>query len=146
MSRLPDYEPSLVPEGNYRFYVTEEPEVRKKTNDETGRVTKRVIFSLQVEGESIILLQSFFPWTDTYKELAIAFGAPEDEKGKIHMSQIDRFTGLDFRADIVHEKGEGQNRDKTFMRVVNVRSISAAREEEPPVPSDPGDDGGDAPF
>jgi len=133
MSRIPDYEPSLIPEGSYVFQVAEEPEVRKKTNEETGRVTKRVIFSLQIEGESLTLIQSFFPWTDTYKELAIAFGAPEDDKGKIHMSQVEQFTGLGFRADIVHEKGEGQNRDKTFMRVVNVqpRIIAGPSKTEP---------------
>jgi len=139
MSRLPDYEPNLIPEGNYLFTVAEEPEVRKKTNPETNRVTKRVIFKLEVEGMGFILIQSFFPWLNPYRDLAAVFGAPVDEKtGVVRMSMIEQFTGLQFQGDLVHDKDA--EKDKTYMRIQNVSEPRPARKEESPEPSDPDDE------
>ena len=122
---LPDYESRQLPEDHYIFIITKEPELRKKTNDITGKETKWIVFSFETE-EGRFHTQNLFPWDDEYRDLAIAFNAPKDEKGNPRMSQIKRFVGKQFEADIIHEVDDKKN---TWARIRNVTPLQQGEGE-----------------
>ena len=99
MSFLPDYEPNLIPEGHYKFQISEEPEKRKGAKDGLFMIFKFRI--LTDDGSTRRYNDVFVPWEDRYKDLLLAMGGKPDEKGKVHLGDID-ITGKQFEADIVH--------------------------------------------
>lgn len=108
--KLPPYESQLLPEGHYRFKVSDEPEVRKNEN---GKIY--IIFKF-IASDGVVTRQYrdvFAPWEERYRDLLLALGAKRDEKGKISLTQDP--IGKVFEADIVHvidPKDPTKTRDK----------------------------------
>jgi len=113
MAKMPDYQPILLPEGHYKFKVTDEPEIRK-----TG-TAKWMIFKFLAtapDGNERKFSDVFFPSDEKYRRLLLIAGAKPDEKGVPHLSNMDttELIGVEFEADIVHapdKKDPSKTRD-----------------------------------
>lgn len=138
MSGLPNYEPQRIPVGKYRFMVTEEPELRKKTSGATGKDFVSVKFSFKTTDDSGNIRyykESFLPWDDRYRDLLLAFGAKKDKDGKVHLSEQESVVGKTFDADIIHEEDRNDS-SKTWARIahIKVEGGKAEVEEEDDIP------------
>ena len=126
---LPPYEPRLIPEGHYSFQVSEDYEKRKGEKDGLYIIFKFKIIS--EGGEARKYNDMFVPWEDRYRDLLIAFGAKEDEKGQVHLGDIN-IIGKQFEADIVHIK-DARDSTKTRDKIANIviDKDASPPEEEP---------------
>lgn len=116
---LPPYEPQLVPEGHYTFKISEDYEKRKGEKDGLYIIFKFKI--INKDGSARKYNDIFVPWEERYRDLLIAFGAEKDEKGQVHLGDVD-IIGKEFKADIVHIKDPNDPtkvRDKIANIVIN---------------------------
>jgi len=113
---LPPHEPRLIPEGHYSFQVSEDYEKRKGEKDGLYIIFKFKI--INESGETRKYNDIFVPWEDRYRDLLIAFGAKEDEKGQVHLGDIN-IIGKQFEADIVHVK-DARDPTKTRDKIANI--------------------------
>jgi len=130
---LPAYEPNLIQEGHYTFKVSEDYEQRRGENDGVYIIFKFKIISK--DGSSRKYNDIFVPWEERYKDLLLAFGATPDEKGKVHLGDIN-IIGKQFEADIVHVKDlrdPTKVRDKIANIIVN-DDVPMPETEEDEVP------------
>ena len=108
--KLPAFEPQLLPEGHYKFRVSEEPEVRKNEN---GKIF--VVFKF-IASDGILTRKYrdvFAPWEERYRNLLLALGGKKDPDGRVHLE--GDFIGKMFEADIIHvvdPKDPTKTRDK----------------------------------
>ena len=107
---LPAYEPNLIQEGHYTFKVSEEYEKRRGEKDGVYIIFKFKI--INKDGSTRKYNDIFVPWEERYKDLLLAFGGEPDEKGQIHLGDVN-IIGKQFEADIVHIKDP---RDPTKVR------------------------------
>ena len=114
---LPSYEPRQVPEGHYTFVVSEEYEKRKGEKDGLYIIFKFKITSK--DGAVRKYNDIFVPWEERYRDLLLAFGAKEDEKGQVHLGDIN-IIGKQFEADIVHIKDPGDS-SKIRDKIANIK-------------------------
>lgn len=101
MANLPEFEPNLIPEGHYKFKITEEPEVMK-TNERKWMIFKFKL--MRPDGKTRKYSDVFFPGEEKYRRLLIVAGAKLDEKGIPHLSLMEtsELVGVEFEADIAH--------------------------------------------
>ena len=120
---LPTYEPQQVPEGHYKFQVITEPEKIKKTSPKTGTEFITVKFSFKLtddEGGVRYHKESLVPWSDSYRDLLLAFGAKPDKKGNVHLGDEVAIVGKEFDAEIIHEPDK-DDATKSWSRVANIK-------------------------
>lgn len=118
---LPPYEPQQVPEGHYKFQVIIEPEKRKKTSKD-GKEFMSILFSFKLTDESGDIRyhkESLVPWSESYGNLLLAFGAKPDKKGKVHLGDEITVLGKTFEADIIHEPDKDDS-TKSWSRIANI--------------------------
>lgn len=128
---LPDPETRQVPEGVYRVTIKEEPEQRNHSGARGNFITVHFVFRLtDGTGNHFILKDSLLPWEDRYSDLAYALGAPEED-GRPRMSQIDRFTGKAFDAEVKHVPDKNDP-TKSWARLTNISSTIEEDEDVPP--------------
>ena len=134
---LPPFEPNLLPEGHYRFQITKEPE--KRRGEKNGIYLIFVFRAISDSGSSRRYSDVFVPWEERYKDLLLALGGEADEKGQVHLGDID-VTGKQFEADIVHIKDP---RDPTKVRdkIANI----VINDDVPP-PDEPIESEDEVPF
>jgi hypothetical protein len=137
MAKLPDWIPNLVPEGPYRFKVTEEPEVRK-TNENKWLIIKMII--MDSSGNSRKYSDVFFPGEEKYRSLLLVAGAKPDVKGIPHLKDMDtaELVDVEFNAEIVHEpdrKDPEKIRD-IIRNIIVPDPTQALREEKEEVEED----------
>jgi len=130
MAKLPDYQPSLIPEGVYHFKITTEPEIRK-TGNTTWLIFKFLI--KDTEGNERKFSSVIFPGDSEYRIILLIAGGEPDEKGIPHLKNMDtnELVGVEFDAEIIHEadrKDPAQIRDR-------IRNILFDSEEDVPEPS-----------
>ena len=140
--QLPDYQGQLIPEGHYRFQVSEEAEIRRGQNEGIYMIFKFKIFN--DDGSSRKYNDIFVPWEERYKDLLFALGAKADEKGNPHLGETE-IIGKQFEADIKHIQ-DPRDATKTRDKIANIvtrdddvpppsqeePSFSETEEEEPP--------------
>ena len=120
---LPTYEPQQVPEGRYKFQVITEPEKIKKTSPKTGTEFVTVKFSFKLtddDGGVRYHKESLVPWSDSYRDLLLAFGAKPDKKGNVHLGDEVAIVGKEFDAEIIHEPDK-DDATKSWSRVANIK-------------------------
>ena len=134
MAKLPDYQPNLLPEGIYRFQITEEPEIRI-TGEKKWMIFKfKIIFP---DGKTRGYSDVFFPGDEKYRQILLIAGAKPDEKGIPHLSNMDtsELVGVQFDGRIAHipdRKDESKVRDS----IVEIISSDQEVEEDTPPPSE----------
>ena len=119
---LPPYEPQQVPEGHYKFKVMAEPDLIKR-GGASGKefITVGLYFKITDEyGNSRYHKESFVPWDKRYHDLLIAFGAKEDKKGEVHLSEQGSVVGKEFEANIIHEPDKDDT-TRTWSRITNIK-------------------------
>ena len=143
---LPTYEPQQVPEGRYKFQVIEEPEKRKKTSPKTGTEFVTVLFSFKLtdeDGNVRYHKESLVPWSDSYRDLLLAFGAKPDKKGNVHLGDEVAIVGKEFEAEISHEPDRDDS-TKTWSRIANIKV--EGQQDVPPPPEEEPEEGEKIPF
>lgn len=136
MAKLPDFQPNLLPEGHYKFKVTDEPEIRK-----TG-TSKWMIFrfiATSPDGNERKFSNVLFPGDEEYRRILLVAGAKPDEKGIPHLSSMDtrELIGVEFEADIAHEpdrKEPSKIRDSIVNIVLPDEDVPPPNHEEDEVP------------
>ena len=139
---LPTYEPQQVPEGSYKFQVIVEPEKRKKTSSGGNEFTS-ILFSFKLtdeDGNVRYHKESLVPWSPSYRDLLLAFGAKPDKKGNVHLGDEVSVVGKTFEAEIIHDPDK-DDATKSWSRVTNIK----LDDDIPPPEEDPNKDE-DAPF
>lgn len=136
MAKLPDWRPNLVPEGEYHFKVTEEPEVRKTNNNLWLIVRMRIT---DAQGNERKYSDLFFPSDDKYRALLLVAGAKPDKKGIPHLSDMDtgQLVGVEFDGEIHHEpdrRDEDKVRDTIKSIVVPGKPQASNPEVEEDIP------------
>ena len=138
-NNLPAWEPNLLPEGPYRFKITEEPEKRRGSGDGIY-----IIFRLKAsDGVNVRKYNDVFvPWEERYKDLLLALGGEPDEKGVVHLAEMIDVVGKTFEAEIVHVKDQ-KDPTKTRDKIANIK-VNFNEEED--VPMDEPEVEDDIPF
>jgi len=122
---LPPYEPNLVPEGHYIFEIDDNPEKRWGPNGGIYLIFKFRITS--EEGETRNCSDVFVPWEKRYKDLLVTLGAEKDERGMVHLDDIE-LIGKQFKANIVHVR---DNKDPEEIRA-KIKDIKKIDDDVPP--------------
>lgn len=148
MAKLPDWRPNLVPEGEYRFKVTEEPEVRKTNNNLWLIVRMRIT---DTQGNERKYSDLFFPSDDKYQALLLVAGAKPDKKGVPHLSDMNtsELVGVEFEGEIHHEtdrRDESKIRDTIKHIVVPGEPVQEEGEKEEDIPLPPEEEDDKIPF
>ena len=150
---LPDYQPSRLPEGEYRFVITD----YEKRKHDGGAITVKFTFKVEMpRGGYRQHVESIGVWEDRYRDLLLAIGGSEDEQGIPHLSEMQMadVIGSSFKAAILHEQDKDDS-SKTWARVADVRvpvveSLAPQEEEDVPMPSgnngEPGEPEDEIPF
>ena len=143
MTELPSFKPRRLPEGRYKFTIAKEPEKRRH-NAGTEREFVAVTFFFRVNGDSRTHQESIVPWDDKYRDLLLAIGGEEDEKGEVHLSDMVDIVGKSFEADIVHEPDK-DDPQKSWARIANIKVTDSERDplfddDVPPPNGEPGDE------
>lgn len=140
MTKLPMYQPNLVPEGHYSFQITEEPEVRKTGNSVWMIFRFRVTYP---DGNSRKYSDVFFPGDEKYRRLLLIAGAKPDEKGIPHFSEMDtkNLVGIKFEADIVHNP-DAKDTSKIRDSIANI----VLMDEDVPPPEESEKEEDEVPF
>jgi len=138
-----------LPEGNYHFIISGEPQVDRKRRDD-GKVTTTIKFSFRVEVRNGFRQhrESIGAWEDRYRDLLFAIGATKDENGDPHLSKTADVTGKSFNADIIHE-ADKQDPNKSWARIANIEiPLSETGEDNfnEDVPPPGGSEEDEAPF
>ena len=146
MSDLPSWRPSKHPEGRFEFMIKEEPEKRRH-NSGTEREFISVKFTFRTRdsmGEIRTHIESIVPWDEKYRNLLLALGGEEDEKGEVHLNEMVDIVGQTFDAEIIHEPDRDDS-SKSWARIANIK-IPERDDEDVPAPSGNGGDDGEVPF
>ena len=152
---LPDFQPTRLPEGEYRFIIIDYE--KKKHPRADGGVSVTVKFTFKVEspgGGSRRHIESIACWEDRYGDLLMAIGGVKDEKGIAHLSETNEVIGSSFKAAIIHEPDK-DDPTKTWARVNDIRvpyaeSPASNEENDVPMPNgnndEPGEPDEELPF
>ena len=143
---LPDYQPTRLPEGEYRFVITDYEKKKHPRADGGVSVTVKFTFKVELPGGSPRRhIESIACWEDRYGDLLLAIGGTKDEKGIAHLSETNEVIGSSFKAAIIHERDK-DDPTKTWARVNDIRipyqmpDIDPARndqeEEDVPMPNE----------
>ena len=146
---LPDYQPTRLAEGEYRFTITDYEKRKHPRAD--GGVSVTVKFTFKVDlprGGSRRHIESIACWEDRYKDLLLAIGGTEDEEGIPHLSETDEVIGSSFKAAIIHEP-DNDDPNKKWARIADIRvpvieTPAPQEDEDVPMPNGEGED--EVPF
>lgn len=129
---LPPYQPQRLPEGQYTFIISGEPELRKFTGTNKDFVTVKFFFRVEdATGNVRNHMESFLPWEPRYKDILLAIGGTEDDQGVVHLHETDEILGKSFTAEIIHEEDK-KDSSKIWARIANVELPEQKKEEEAP--------------
>jgi len=129
---LPPYQPQRLPEGQYTFIISGEPELRKFTGTNKDFVTVKFFFRVEdATGNVRNHMESFLPWEPRYKDILLAIGGTEDDQGAVHLHETGEIIGKRFTAEIIHEEDK-KDSSKTWARIANVELPEQKKEEEAP--------------
>lgn len=149
---LPDYQPTRLPEGEYRFIITDYEKKKHPRADGGVSVTVKFTFKVELPGGSPRRhIESIACWEDRYGDLLMAIGGVKDEKGTAHLSETNEVIGSSFKAAIIHERDK-DDPTKTWARVNDIRVPYAEAsafngEEDAPMPNGSGGEDEDSlPF
>ena len=135
-----EYDPNesyeLIPEGDYLLQVREEPEKRPQTSA-SGKEYIMYIFKFTATHEESGYTRKYndilVHWIPIFKDLLLACGGKEDEKGKIHLSETE-IIGKQFRAKIKHVPNPN-NPDDIKAKITKIEISN-----DVPPPSNPDDE------
>ena len=140
MAKLPDWRPNLLPEGNYRFLIAEEPAIHKTEGKPWMIFRFNVIYP---NGKTGKYSEVWFPNDEKYRRILLIAGAKPDEKGIPHLSNMEtsELVGIQFDGRIAHIP---DRKDESKIRDSIVEIIHPDQEVEEDIPP-PGSDN-DVPF
>ena len=127
---LPSYTPRKLPEGEYIFTISKEPEKRKHQGAQGDFVS--VTFFFKVDDGSGVPREhkeSLLPWEERYGTLLLALGGERDEKGQVHLSDMMDIIGKKFKAEIKHEP-DRDDPSKTWARISSIETPEGIPEED----------------
>lgn len=134
------------PQGTWRFRVTRMPKDDDRTK--AGKKYYKFFFSIIFpDGNEQDYQENFFPWREEYRDLLLALGGKEDDKGRVQIDKEESIIGKVIQADIVYETPTGS--DKSFAHMKNIVACdqepfeAPEQEEEEEVPEPPDDEGSD---
>jgi len=143
---LPDFQPTRLPEGEYRFIITDYEKKKHPRADGGVSVTVKFTFKVELPGGSPRRhIESIACWEDRYGDLLLAIGGTKDENGTAHLSETNEVIGSSFRAAIIHERDKDDS-TKTWARVNDIRipyAENSVSNEEEDVPMPNGSEGTD---
>jgi len=140
MSNLPSYQPRKLPEGQYVFKISKEPDKRRHQGEQGEFISITFYFKVQApNGDVRDHMESILPWEDRYGNILLAIGGIEDESGNVHLSEMFDVVGKKFTARIKHVPDRDDPR-KTWARItdIGVKREQEASEDVPP-PANNGD-------
>lgn len=147
MTDLPSYTPQKLPEGEYIFTVSKEPEKRKRHNKK-GEEFIAIDFFFKIDdgsGSARQHRESMVPWEERYGDLLLALGGKPDSKGQVHFSDMPDPVGKKFTAEILHEPDK-EDATKSWARLANI-VVPEVEAEEAPIDEDvPLPDDSEVPF
>lgn len=145
---LPPYQPRRLPEGEYIFTISKEPEKKWKGIEPNKFIAITFYFKAEAPNGSIRNhVESILPWDDKYRDLLLAVGGEEDDAGEIHLSEMFDVIGKVFKARIVHEQDK-DDPSKSWARIsgIEVPKKKSAQEEDVPPPINEEESKDEVPF
>lgn len=133
--KVPDYEPTIIPEGVYTFNLTKEPMARRKTSEKTGKPYVIVEFSFKATDDndkSFNYSERIPTWEDEYRQVLEVLGAEKGADGKVHLSESiddDVIYSTSFKASIVY-KPDRKDPQKKWARLSNIQAGSVDEDED----------------
>ena len=147
---LPSYQPQRLAEGQYTFTISSEPEQRKHTGANNDFVSVKFFFRVEdSKGNVKSHVESLLPWEPKYRDILLAIGGTEDERGEVHLHETENIVGKSFTAEIIHEEDK-KDSSKTWARIANIEPPEGREEEDVPMPTgnngEPGEPEDEVPF
>lgn len=117
MSQLPTAIPNILPEGEYKFEITDVKEF--SSTFDKGKSYWKMYFSVQdAKGEDFTFSLSINPKMQKYRDILQALGVAPDEQGFMHPP--DDVVGMKFRGDI-YQRQAANDKSKTINDIKNLQ-------------------------
>ncbi len=138
MSQLPTAIPNILPEGEYKFEITD---VKEFSSTFGAGSYWKMYFSVQdVNGENFDFSLSINPKMQRYHDILRALEVEPDEQGFMHPP--DDVVGMKFRGDI-YQRQAANDKSKTINDIKNLqptmKSSNPKSKASFPAEEDPGD-------
>ena len=138
MSQLPTAIPNILPEGEYKFEITDVKEFNSTFG--SGSYWKMYFQVTNTDGEDFTFSLSINPKMQKYRDILQALGVQPDEQGFMHPP--DNVVGMKFRGDI-YQRPAANDKSKTINDIKNLQSIMKSSNPKSkasfPAEEDPGD-------
>jgi len=132
---LPSYQPKKPPEGQYVFKIVKDVDKDRKHGPQGDFISITFYFKIQSpDGGIRDFRESILPWDDRYRDILLALGGEEDERGDVHLSDMIDIIGKKFIARIKHVPDKDDPR-KTWARITDIevdRDRGSDEEDVPP--------------
>lgn len=143
MSTLPPYQPRRLPEGEYVFTISKEPEKIWRGMEPNRFISVTFYFNAEApNGSTKNHTESILPFDDKYRDLLLAIGGEEDEAGEIHLSEMFDIIGKKFKARIIHEQDK-DDPQKSWARITDIQVPKKAQKDDDVPPPENGEAEGD---
>ena len=138
MPQLPTAIPNILPEGEYKFEITDVKEFNSTFG--SGSYWKMYFQVTNTNGEDFTFSLSINPKMQKYRDILQALGVQPDEQGFMHPP--DNVVGMKFRGDI-YQRQAANDKSKTINDIKNLqptmKSSNSKSKASFPAEEDPGD-------